>query len=800
MDSTNNKNKLLRSSWPLYVSFIVVVVFGVAFTLTLLSFSISKNIENRVFTELKSTSSMQATTLAHKLDDQYQSLEIIADMIENGGVFGSEEMQPALESIVKTNRLCMFGFADLNGDAISYTGEKRSNLSDRAYFSDIVNGIAKQRCQYLATTKSLNEPRILFSIPAYKNGEMIGVLYCSKEVNVLEDILFEHNELFDASSIIFVCDTDGNMIVANASAHEKCAAAGAADDNCSVFKQAPELEIMYNENSESKKIDLHGDNVYASLVTLGVNDWILGCIVDEATATTAYAANILGIQKLVYSVVAMFVPALAYIVLLACVLIRRSIRESNMIKTYYDNYKMLLHEMNCTVVEYDPATGAIFSIKETKDIYGIKALNGSIKAYEEYKKLHPEFDFGELEKEIELVKQNNKTYSFESIITSDNGEINWVKVILVPIADDSGIAKVFGVVLDVSDVHSVFDRAAETFYQIPGGIHRCYLSNPIHLEYFSDGLCKMLGYTHEEMEKIITPEHKYSLLIYPDDRPTFRDFVHNLAENGGTQTCEYRMICKDGSLLTVADTMDVKRSSTGIMYGYSIVTDLHKYKEMQEALERELEETRQQLEQTRIKNSNSQMQPHFLYNALASIREIVLDDPQYASDLIYDFTTHLRACIRSMASDNLVPFTQELENIKAYVNIEKMRFGDRLTVKYDCRENTFDIIPLSIQPLVENAIRHGVYERGADGGTVTVSTLRSDNNFIIRVEDDGVGFDFEKTMDDVKSGKKDSTGLFNLIYRLETLLKANVTVESQIGIGTEITVTIPIVGEGKSRE
>lgn len=81
------------------------------------------------------------------------------------------------------------------------------------------------------------------------------------------------------------------------------------------------------------------------------------------------------------------------------------------------------------------------------------------------------------------------------------------------------------------------------------------------------------------------------------------------------------------------------------------------------------------------------MQPHFLYNALASIREIVLENPEYAADLIFDFTTHLRACIKSMASEEFTSFHQEIENIKAYVNIEKMRFGDKLQVQYDIQES-----------------------------------------------------------------------------------------------------------------
>ena len=148
-----------------------------------------------------------------------------------------------------------------------------------------------------------------------------------------------------------------------------------------------------------------------------------------------------------------------------------------------------------------------------------------------------------------------------------------------------------------------------------------------------------------------------------------------------------------------------------------------------------------------------------------------------------------------MSGDSLVNFAQEIENIRAYLNIEKMRFSDRLRVVYDCAETDFDIIPLSIQPLVENAIRHGIYERGAAGGTVIVRSARGDNCYTVCVEDDGVGFDFNAIMAEVKSGKRDSNGLYNLMFRFETLMNAKVTVESEIGKGTKITVTIPLGGK-----
>ena len=193
----------------------------------------------------------------------------------------------------------------------------------------------------------------------------------------------------------------------------------------------------------------------------------------------------------------------------------------------------------------------------------------------------------------------------------------------------------------------------------------------------------------------------------------------------------------------------------------------------------------------RLRNFTSQMQPHFLYNALGSIQEIVLEDPAYASELIGDFTIHLRSCIRAMANDAPIPFDQELANIKAYVNIEKLRFGAKLDVLYDIQTRDFTIIPLSVQPLVENAIRHGIYERGEQGGQVIIKTEQRKGAVLITVEDNGVGFDVEKYQRDVSLGVRDSTGLKNIVFRLDKMMQAKVTIKSIIGTGTTITITVP---------
>ncbi len=776
---------------------IAIFMLCIVFVITMVRSNLSRNVESRALDEIHSTVNMQASAFMDHRDSHYQALNLVEDMLENGRHFTSEKIRPTLRSIVRTFELCTLAFADTNGDVIDYEGNRMGNLGTRAYFEEIMNGNATQYCEYLASTQATSDPRIIFSIPSYdENGELSGVLFCSKEISVMENSIFEHSALFDTSTAIFICDASGALIAANESAHSYFGID--SDEAFNVFEWNPRFAELRQNDGDANCLDIGGLRYFAACASVETSGWYLYCVVDEQSAAITYRANQSRITSTVISITIVFALALIYILVLTMLYNRRRNREALTIRHNYDNYRKILQETNCAVIEYDIGREKLTPIQAKLDRWDLNFLD-SVKAYAAYKRLHQEFNFEEYERVMRLAVETGETYPFESFLTMADGKYYWLRMAIIPIADEDGIAtRLLFAIFNVSEVHQKDNAGSllETYAMIPGGVYRCNLNAPMHIEYISDGLCDMIGYTHDEVDAIIGPERMYAQLICEADRGSYIRFIEESAQQGGTQTCEYRMMHKDGSLLSVSDTMEARRSSLGIMYGYSVITDLGKYKEMQQKLEQELEETRRQLEDARIKNANSQMQPHFLYNALASIREIVLEDPQYASDLIYDFTTHLRACIRSMSGDTLIPFAQELANIKAYVNIEKMRFGDRLQIEYDCPQTDFDIVPLGIQPLVENAIRHGIYEKGAKGGKVSVCTAREGNNFLVCVTDNGVGFDFEKTMKEVREGTRDSSGLYNLLYRFERLMNAKVTVESRIGCGTKITVTIPTTGGG----
>ena len=200
-----------------------------------------------------------------------------------------------------------------------------------------------------------------------------------------------------------------------------------------------------------------------------------------------------------------------------------------------------------------------------------------------------------------------------------------------------------------------------------------------------------------------------------------------------------------------------------------------------------------ELEEKRVKLMMSQMQPHFIYNALSIIRGMTLEDPEKAYEMIYHFSNYLKHNIASLKDNDLIPFSKELEHINAYTAIECERFKDQLSVVYDIRTVNFLIPPLTVEPFVENAIKHGIRKR-AQKGVVTIRTEMKENYYLISIIDDGVGFDISVLQE--KYGEA-GIGIENASYRLRELMGAHVNIKSMPGCGCTVSIIVPkVLSEG----
>lgn len=198
------------------------------------------------------------------------------------------------------------------------------------------------------------------------------------------------------------------------------------------------------------------------------------------------------------------------------------------------------------------------------------------------------------------------------------------------------------------------------------------------------------------------------------------------------------------------------------------------------------EKVQSELLKSRVTIMISQIQPHFLYNSLTSIAQLCEKDPKRAKTATIDFANYLRGNMNSIKDEHPVPFETELSHLKTYLSLEKMRFGDDLNIVYDIGVTDFTIPSLTVQPLVENAVKHGVGMK-EDGGTVTISTKEYDDRYEVVVSDDGVGFDTTKPNPDTS---RTHLGIENIKERISTMCNGDVTIESEAGKGTVSTIKI----------
>lgn len=192
-----------------------------------------------------------------------------------------------------------------------------------------------------------------------------------------------------------------------------------------------------------------------------------------------------------------------------------------------------------------------------------------------------------------------------------------------------------------------------------------------------------------------------------------------------------------------------------------------------------------ELAQSRIAIALSQIQPHFLYNTLTAIKQLCAVDPQRAEQAIGNFSIFLRGNLDSLTSTSPIPFERELNHIRHYLALEQLRFGKRLQVVFDLQFTGFLLPSLTVQPLVENAVRYGVTKK-AQGGTVTISTREEASHILLQVSDDGAGFNPERPLSDNRS----HIGIENVQNRLKAQCDGLLTVKSAPGSGTVVTILL----------
>jgi LytS/YehU family sensor histidine kinase len=218
------------------------------------------------------------------------------------------------------------------------------------------------------------------------------------------------------------------------------------------------------------------------------------------------------------------------------------------------------------------------------------------------------------------------------------------------------------------------------------------------------------------------------------------------------------------------------------------INALSKAKELElqrSRLEAEKNMAEAQLKESRISIMLSQIKPHFLYNVLNSIYHLYRKEPETAQQAVSSFAEYLRCNMLSIEKQGLIPFDEEYQHIQTYLSLEQIRFRGKLEVVYDVEVTDFALPPLTVEPLVENAVKHGVTKKRG-GGVITISTRKTNDEYVVTVSDTGVGFDPAHYMEDGKP----HIGIHNVKERLRRIAGGDLSITSTPE-GTLAVVTIP---------
>lgn len=353
---------------------------------------------------------------------------------------------------------------------------------------------------------------------------------------------------------------------------------------------------------------------------------------------------------------------------------------------------------------------------------------------------------------------------FYLVITDKGGEKNhgWVTAVHILCATGMGMV----VISQFTDLYYAFDETNH-YYRNPGWYYGMVVM------YACFVICAYEIILNRKLFNVRQKRAMYSYILLPTVASVIQMFYYGL------------------SLINISITVALL-----ILYLTYAVQQIHDYANLKVGYSEqkaEAEKQRAEVERQKHEVVNSQMnlllgqmQPHFVYNSLATIRSLCMEDPELAVETIDHFTGYLRSSLNIMDGTKLVAFETEMELIDDYLYMEKQRFGDKIQIHKKIETMDFRVPPLAIQTLVENAIRHGIRGKN-EPGNLWIKTDHKNGKTYLIIEDDGVGFDTTATINDGEH----HIGMASTRKRIQALQHGSFEIRSELGRGTKIVIILP---------
>lgn len=315
----------------------------------------------------------------------------------------------------------------------------------------------------------------------------------------------------------------------------------------------------------------------------GINNCSLFCMIDKDSVTRKYMGNSNIFKNAIYRISAIFLLAVFYIVFITTRHTKQMKREQEQTRFQIERSNILFDELKSVVYDYNVKTGEFSVSNSFEKIMGFSLekdrVNHKIALFDS------KYDYRAFLDAVEYVKTKGKSTSMENILRDTENNVKWIKVSVNPFfSDKNELTSIYGVISDVTDIHTALDEYDKMLSHAQGGgIYRCRLGETVQLEYASEGLFRMLGYSKAEFDNDIG--QSYINAIYVEDRPAFRNFIKDVSKNNGIKNCRYRMVCRNGNFIHVLDTMEPIKNEAGELMGYASVTDITEFVEQQRYLE-----------------------------------------------------------------------------------------------------------------------------------------------------------------------------------------------------------------------
>lgn len=280
------------------------------------------------------------------------------------------------------------------------------------------------------------------------------------------------------------------------------------------------------------------------------------------------------------------------------------------------------------------------------------------------------------------------------------------------------------------------------------------------------------------------------VLIFRRYLPVFRQTIDKVSKNWGLLTALVLIFYAYSYFLILypsawKDRLEYSPVFMGygvvILLCYAIIVKMIINMGKIQELEQKEFQMKLEIEEKKAQVLVKQIQPHFIYNVLSSIRYLIKKEPDTAYDLTYDFSQYLRSNVDFLTENGWIHWKEELEHIQVFIRIEKQRYKEKLNVCYEIEDVDFDMPPLMVEPLVENAIKHGIAKKEG-GGTLWIRCKQTGDGYQVEIEDDGNGFDVTKL-----EGEK-AVGISYIQTRLQAMPGSDMVLKSIPGQGTKVTL------------